>query len=86
MKDLITRVEIEARGFSHTGKSIDDWYQREGEFDMGSWTSYKMTMQYGSDSRMRIFVDDRGEEVDVFKGVVQSVEQFDSLLEMICIE
>jgi len=86
MRDILTREEIEARGFTHTGKAVDDWYEREGEFDMGSWTAYMMKLQYGKDARMRIFAIDRGDEADVFIGVVQSVEQFDNLLEMICIE
>ncbi len=86
MRDILTKEEIEARGFTHTGKAVDDWCEREGEFDMGSWTSYMMKLQYGKDARMRVFVIDRIDEVDIFQGVVQSVEQFDSLLEMICIE
>ena len=86
MRDLITREEIEARGFTYTGKAVDDWYKMEGEFDMGSWTSYLIKMHYGSNSRMRIIADDRGEEEVVFQGVIQNQEQFDNLLEMIVIE
>ena len=86
MVDTMKREEIESFGFSHTGKAVDDWYEMKGEFNMGSWTSYKMIMHYGKDARMFISVEDTGEEVPVFQGVVQNVEQFKILIEMICIE
>ena len=86
MIETMKREEIERLGFSHKSKAVDDWYEMEGEFNMGSWTSYKMIMHYGKDARMFISVEDAGEEVSVFQGVVQNVEQFKILLEMICIE
>jgi len=73
----MTREQIEKEGWKFKAKSWDDWYEKEGDFDMGTWTGRKAVMQYNSiDLRLRVFIDDFGHEHVVFHGVCPDFETF----------
>ena len=82
---MLTREDIEGFGWTHTGKSIDDWFKMEGSFDLGSWTAYKIIMHYGyHDQRIHIYADDPGmDNYELFRGVVKYRFELDKLMRMI---
>jgi hypothetical protein len=85
---FLDREDIESLGWKYTGKSIDVWFVMEGDFNMGSWTSYKVTLQYGlQDHRVRVNMYDTGVEgPNSFLGVVKNKSELKKLMEMIGIE
>lgn len=72
----LDKQDIESLGWKFKGKSIDIWFEKEGDFDMGSFTTYKIIMHYGlEDHRMFIYADDQGTEYDLFKGEIKSINE-----------
>lgn len=77
----LCKESIEELGWEYTGKSIDIWFKKEGVFDMGNFTAYKIVMHYGlEDHRMFIYAEDQGSEYDLFKGVVKSKNELKKLM------
>jgi hypothetical protein len=37
----LDREDIESLGFKYMGSSVDLWFEKEGTFEIGNWTSYK---------------------------------------------
>jgi len=75
----LTKEQIEAEGWSYKGKTQDIWFEKELDYDMGSWTAYKVVMQYGvNDKRLRIFAVDRIDKLDYdcFIGECKDINTF----------
>lgn len=74
----MTKEDIESIDWIYNSKSIDLWFYKEGIFDMGSWTAYKIIMHYGlHDNRMHVYADDPGmDNYDLFRGVIKTKEEF----------
>lgn len=75
----LTKEQIEAEGWKYKGKTQDIWFEKEMDYDMGSWTAYKIVMQYGlDDKRLRIFAVDRVDkmEYDCFRGECKDINTF----------
>lgn len=74
---IMTKEDIEKEGWRFKGKSIDIWFEKEGDYDMGSWTSYKAVCHYGMhDMKLTIYVEDCGVEHHVFRGKCPDIETF----------
>ena len=79
--------DIEELGFTYKGKTIDVWFEKEGNFDMGTWTSYKCQLHYGlHDNRLFIDMIDMGDEVRVFNGIVKNKSELKKVLNMLNIK
>ncbi len=77
----LTKEDIESQGFEFTGRSIDIWFKKEGSFQIGSWTSYKITLHYGTyDNRLFVYADDTGEETPIFQGEIKTLDEFKTLM------
>lgn len=73
----LTIEQIEAEGWVYTGKSIDIWFEKEGSFEVGSWTSYKIRIHYGlHDKRLSIDAIDQGTEQRLFQGECKDINTF----------
>ena len=79
----LTREQIEAEGWKFKGKSVDLWWEKEGSFDIGNWTSYKVVMHYGmkghignQDTRLYIYAEDQGSEHRLFEGECKDINTF----------
>lgn len=72
---FLTKEQIEAEGWKYIGKAQDIWFEKEGSFEMNSWTAYKTKLQYGlHDKRLRIFVIDTDKtEYDCFRGECKDI-------------
>lgn len=80
----LDKEDIESLGFEYTSKSIDIWFKKEGDFDMGSWTAYECTLHYGlHDNRLHITVTDAGEETTIFKGIIKNKSTLKVLLKQL---
>jgi hypothetical protein len=75
---FLTKEQIEKEGWDYKGKTMDIWFEKEGSFEMNSWTAYKAKLQYGlQDKRLRIFVVDIDKtEYDCFRGFCKSINEF----------
>ena len=83
----LDRKDIENLGFKHIGNAVDIWYELEGRFDIGNWTSYKIQMHYGrTDHRMFINAIDFGDEHKIFEGYVRNKSELKKLLKQLNIE
>ena len=77
----LDQSDIEDTGFKYTGKSIDIWFEKEGNFDMGTWISYKIQMHYGlHDKRMSIFALDINDEYILFRGIINNKSELKKVL------
>ncbi len=85
-EDLISNIirvktldqsDIESLGWKYKSKSIDIWFEKEGTFNMGSWTAYKIIIHYGlHDNRLTIYADDPGlEDYHIFRGTIKNKAQ-----------
>ena len=81
---LLDKEDIESFGFTYKGKTIDIWFEKEGNFDMGTWTSYKCQLHYGlHDNRLFIDMVDMGDEVRVFSGIIKNKSELEVVLKQI---
>lgn len=79
--------DIEELGFIYKGKTIDIWFEKEGNFDMGTWTSYKCRLHYGlHDNRLFIDMIDINDEISVFRGIVKNKSELKKVLNMLNIK
>ena len=79
--------DIEELGFTYKGKTIDVWFEKEGNFDMGTWTSYKCQLHYGlHDNRLFIDMIDMSDEIRVFNGIVKNKSELKKVLNMLNIK
>lgn len=77
----LDKEDIEELGFKHLKKSIDDWFELEGDFNLGSWTSYKIQIHYGyHDHILSINAIDRPGEHKLFEGVIKNKSELIKLL------
>lgn len=82
----ITRKEIESFGLTYIGKGVSDNYMMEGEFNMGSWTSYEIILAYHKpDNRFYITAIDRGSDERIFNGVCNNIAELTSAINMVII-
>ena len=75
----LTKEQIEAEGCIYKGRTQDIWFEKGLDYDMGSWTAYKIIFQYGlEDKRLRIFAVDIVDklEYDLFIGYCKSINEF----------
>lgn len=73
----LTKEQIEAEGWKSIGRSTDIWFEKEGDFEIGSWTSYKIRIHYGlHDKRLYVDAIDRGDEVKLFQGECKDINTF----------
>lgn len=86
----LTKEQIEAEGWKFKGKSIDLWWEKEGNFEIGSWTSYKIVIHYGmkghvgnQDCRLYIHADDRGDEHRLFEGECKDINTFRQIMKLL---
>ncbi len=76
--------DIESFGFKYTGKSIDIWFKKEGNFNIGSWTSYEIKLHYGlHDNRLYIIAMDCGDEYKLFEGKIKNKSELKVLLKQL---
>ena len=81
---LLDREDIESCLFKYTGHSIDEWFEMEGNFQIGSWTSYKIQLHYGlKDRRIYINAIDCGDEHPLFEGTIKNLTEFKKVLKQI---
>jgi hypothetical protein len=76
----LTKGQIEAEGWTYTGRTIDMWFEKEGSFEIGSWTSYKIRIHYGTDHRLFINAVDVGNEESIFQGECKSINEFRTIM------
>lgn len=82
----LTIEQIEAEGWMLTGRAVDNWFEKKGNWNMGSWTAYKAIMHYSShDGRLFIHVDDFGVEHKIFEGNCPDLETFQYICKLILI-
>ena len=75
---------IESLGFKFYEKGVDHWFIKRGEFNMGTWTSYAITLQAGfHDHRVRIVADDRGEDEVRYVGTIKNKSELKVLLKQL---
>ena len=43
---FLTKEQIEKEDWKFIGEAVDIWFEKEGEFDRTSWTSYKSRLHY----------------------------------------
>jgi hypothetical protein len=80
----LDQEDIESLGFKFTGKAIDIWFEKEGNFNIGSWTSYKIKMQYGlHDNRLKINAVDALDEHCLFQGTIKNKSELVKLLKQL---
>lgn len=81
----LDQTDIESLGFIFTGKSIDIWFQKEGNFDMYNWTSYKIILHYHlSDHLLTIYADDPGcDDFTLFRGICRNISELKAILKQI---
>lgn len=80
----LDQEDIESLGFKYTGKAIDLWFIAKGEFKIGTWTSYELSMNYGiHDCRCHIKALDRGDDVTLFQGIVKNKSELKKVLKQI---
>lgn len=86
----LTKEQIEAEGWLFQGKSIDTWFYKEGDFEIGSintsgiWTSYKIVIHYGfHDKRLFINADDQGTEHKLFEGNCRCINDFRYIMKLL---
>lgn len=73
----LTKEQIEAEGWIYKGKAIDIWFYKEGDFTRTSWTAYKVIMHYNlEDKWMHIYLEDQGNDHDIFRGKCPSINEF----------
>lgn len=79
----LSKEQIETEGWKFKGKSIDLWWEKEGSFKIGNWTSYKIVMHYGmkghtgnQDNRLYIYAEDQGSEHRLFEGECKDINTF----------
>jgi hypothetical protein len=73
----MTREDIEKEGWRFKGRSVDIWFEKEAHYNMSSWTAYKAILHYGlHDQRLRIYLEDCGNEHVVFEGNCPDIETF----------
>lgn len=83
----LDQSDIEELGFTYKGKTIDIWFEKEGNFDMGTWTSYKCQLHYGiHDNRLFIDMIDMGDIVRVFNGIIKNKSELKKVLQMLNIK
>jgi hypothetical protein len=81
---FLTKEQIEAEGWKYKSKSIDLWFEKEGNFDMLSWTAYRAVLQYGlHDHRLRIYMEDCGNEHTVFEGICPDINTFRTIIKLV---
>jgi len=80
----LDQEDIESLELKYTGKATHIWFEKEGSFNMGSWTSYKIRLHYGlRDQRMFIVALDSGDEYTIFQGIVKNKSELKQVLKMI---
>lgn len=86
----LTKEQIEAEGWKFKGKSVDLWWEKEGDFQIGNWTSYKIVMHYGmkghvgnQDCRLYIYAEDRGDEHRLYEGNCPSINEFRKICKLL---
>lgn len=81
----LDKEDIESCNWIYTGRSVDIWFQKEGEFEMSSWTAYKVIMHYGlHDQRLHVYADDPGSpDYTLFRGIVKNKSEFQKVMKMI---
>ncbi len=78
------KEDIESLGFRHIGTSIDMWFEKDGNFDMGSWTSYKCRIHYGFyDKRLFVEVYDCPDWTLIFQGIINNKSEFKIILKQL---
>lgn len=83
----LTKEQIESLGWIYTGKAIDIWFKKEGSFQIGNWTSYKIVLHYGlQDHRLFIYADDTGTEHPLFEGECKSINELKLISKWLNIE
>lgn len=89
----LTKEQIEAEGWKFKGKSVDLWWEKEGSFDIGNWTSYKVVMHYGmkghignQDLRLYIYAEDQGDEHRLFEGECKDINTFRQIQKLLNIK
>lgn len=77
----LDREDIESLDFVYNGTSIDIWFNKDGNFEIGSWTSYKISLHYGLEDH-RLFIDamDEGKKVSIFQGIIKNKSEFKKIL------
>ena len=80
----MTKEEIELEGWKYTGKSIDIWFEKAGQFERSSWTSYRAEMHYGlHDNWLYISLDDIGDTTYIFQGIIKTIDEFKILMKQL---
>ncbi len=83
----LNKEDIESKGWEYINKSIDIWFKKEGRFEIGNWTSYKIVLHYGlEDHRLYIDAIDQGTEHSLFEGECKSINELRKIMKYLKIE
>lgn len=73
----LTKEQIEAEGWIYSGKAVDLWFKKDGNFQIGSWTAYQLKLHYGlNDHRLYVYAEDCNNEHPLFEGECKSINEF----------
>ncbi len=76
----LDQSDIERLGWEYTSKSIDNWYELKGNFQI-PYTCFKIVLSHGIfDKRIRIFADDQGSEDILFRGTIKNKSELIKLM------
>ena len=80
----LDREDIESLEFLFTGKAVCDWYEKEGSFEIGNWTSYKVQLLHDvKNNWVKVIALDCGEEVEIFQGTIKNKSELKKLLKQL---
>lgn len=82
----LDQSDIESLGWKYTSKSIDNWYELKGNFQI-PYTCFKIILSHGLfDKRIRIFADDQGSEDILFRGTIKNKSELIKLMQQLNIK
>ena len=80
----LTKEQIEQEGWAYRGRSIDIWFEKKGDFERTSWTSYKATMHYNiEDHWLKIEFWDMDHYEPGFHGVCRCINEFRTIIKLL---
>jgi hypothetical protein len=85
----MNKEDIESLGWTYRGRAIDQWFEKEGSFDLRLFKSYLITMHYNmQDFEMTIEADDPSESNDyvLFRGIIKDKKDLEKVMELIRID
>jgi hypothetical protein len=80
----LTKEDIEKEGWKYTGKSINIWFEKEGNFERTTWTAYKAILHYNTyDNWMTVYLKDYDNEHHIFQGKCPDINTFRTIQKLL---